>query len=348
MQPEVLKKYGSLAIYIVLAGISCWATAHSFHLLIKWMPEAFVWIITIAFFIVASYGTKLIFDGFNGDRYNENRVRNFWMGIVLFVVFWLFMSMPTNTHTFFYNHNVGNKVQDDISTTIAYLEQIKGRANISTDYNKVHDDVNKKFNSLSDEYNGIGKSGMKGNGQYVRQQLRDINAILEKELPGSAIKFNDDTWNGFNPSVLSNYEDQMNAALVNIKDANYKVSKTAAAEAEADVKKLSEIQAQVKAMVEAGSIDEEVVTQADGLILSGYSCIKNNQTFVNFKNEADKELYTAENLETLTKRMLSVIDVWIDFFGGKYPLSFCFYILLSVLVDVAAFLFFDFAFKSED
>ena len=46
--------------------------------------------------------------------------------------------------------------------------------------------------------------------------------------------------------------------------------------------------------------------------------------------------------------MLSVIDVWIDFFKGKYPVSFLFYVLLSVLVDVAAFIFFDFAFKKRE
>lgn len=44
--------------YIVLAGISCWATEQSLHLLLPagW-PEILVWGITIAFFVVASIGT---------------------------------------------------------------------------------------------------------------------------------------------------------------------------------------------------------------------------------------------------------------------------------------------------
>ena len=104
----------------------------------------------------------------------------------------------------------------------------------------------------------------------------------------------------------------------------------------------------IKVMVETGSIHEDVITQAEGVILSGYTCIKNNQKYVKFDNQRDKELYTVENLETNTKRMLSVIDVWIDFFKGKYPISFLFYVLLSILVDVAAFIFFDFTFKERD
>ena len=103
----------------------------------------------------------------------------------------------------------------------------------------------------------------------------------------------------------------------------------------------------IKMMVEMGTIHEDVITQAEGVILSGYTCVKNNNKFVKFDSNKDKELYTAENLETRSKRMLSVIDVWLDFFAGKYSISFFFYILLSILVDVAAFIFFDFAFKKE-
>ena len=36
--------------------------------------------------------------------------------------------------------------------------------------------------------------------------------------------------------------------------------------------------------------------------------------------------------------MLSVFDVWGDFIKGEFPLSFIFWIIISILVDVAAFL----------
>ena len=208
--------------------------------------------------------------------------------------------------------------------------------------------MQKKFTALTNEFNGIGKSGKKGSGEYVREHLRSINEVLEKEVPGLSVKFNDAAWNKFDPHVLSSYENQMNRALERIKDQNYKVSKTAASEAAEDIRKIGLMTDTIKVMVETGNIHEDVITQAEGVILSGYTCVKNNQKFVNFDNQRDKMLYTAENLETNTKRMLSVIDVWIDFFKGKYPISFFFYVLLSILVDVAAFIFFDFAFKKRE
>lgn len=350
MKTENLKNWGACIAFLILAAISCWATEHSFHLLIKWMPEPFVWGLTIAFFIVASYGTKMIFDALNKDLWMEHRRRTFWIGTVLVLIFWLLMSMPTNTHTFFYNHNIGNKVQEDLTTTSTYLEQIKNRRNVNPAYDAIHNEVHEKFKLVEAEFNGIGGTMVRGNGEYVRQLLGEINPILEMECPGTSIKFHDDprTFGHADQRILSDYENQMNRALEQIKDQNYKVSKTAADEAAEDIRKINLMSDTIKVMVETGSIHEDVITQSEGVILSGYTNIKNNQEYVKFDNTNDKELYTAENLETNTKRMLSVIDVWMDFFKGKYPVSFLFYVLLSILVDVAAFIFFDFAFRKRD
>lgn len=350
MKTENLKNWGAFIAFLILAAISCWATEHSFHLLIKWMPEPFVWGLTIAFFIVASYGTKMIVDALNKDLWMDHRRRTFWIGVVLVFIFWLLMSMPTNTHTFFYNHNIGNKVQEDLTTTSTYLEQIKSRQNVDSAYYVVHDQVNDKFKLVEAEFNATGGTGHRGNGEYVRKLLGEINPILEKEIPGSSIKFNDAkwAWNNADQKILTGYETQKNRSLEQIKDQNYKVSKTAAGEAAEDIRKIGLMTDTIKVMVETGSIHEDIITQAEGVILSGYTCVKNNQKYVKFDNQKDKKLYTAENLETNTKRMFSVIDVWIDFFKGKYPISFLFYVLLSILVDVAAFIFFDFAFKKRE
>ena len=81
----------------------------------------------------------------------------------------------------------------------------------------------------------------------------------------------------------------------------------------------------------------------------GYSTIKMYNQFVDFKNAQDKELYTAENPKTKVSRLLSVYDVWVDFVSGKEGgLAFAFWILVSILVDVAAFVFFIIAFKKQD
>lgn len=350
MRTENLKNWGAFIGFIILAAISCWATEHSFHLLIKWMPEPFVWGLTIAFFIVASYGTKMIVDALNKDLWIEHRRRTFWIGVVLVFIFWFLMSMPTNTHTFFYNHNIGNKVQEDLTNTSSYLEQIRSRQNVDSAYYTIHNLVNDKFKLVEAEFNGTGGTMRNGNGEYVRKLLGEINPILEKEISGSSIRFNDEkwAWRSTDQKICTGYENQKNRSLEQIKDQNYKVSRASAAEAADNIRKIGLMNDTIKTMVELGSIHEDVITQAEGVILGGYTCIKNNQKYVVFDDSKDKMLYTAENLETNTKRMLSVIDVWIDFMKGKYPISFLFYVLLSILVDVAAFIFFDFAFKKRD
>ena len=70
---------------------------------------------------------------------------------------------------------------------------------------------------------------------------------------------------------------------------------------------------------------------------------------MDFKDEIDQEAYTSPNAVTKVKRMISVFDVWEDFFAGQYDgHGFFFWVLISILVDVAAFIFFDIAFKKRE
>ena len=101
MNGKSLLKIGAIVFFFVLGAYSCWATAHSLHLLMPTLPILLVWGVTIAFFIVASYGTKMITDSLNQNVYQENRKFQLFGGIILVVLFWLICSMPTNTHTFF-------------------------------------------------------------------------------------------------------------------------------------------------------------------------------------------------------------------------------------------------------
>ena len=98
-----------------------------------------------------------------------------------------------------------------------------------------------------------------------------------------------------------------------------------------------------------GHISDEKIKQVEKLLADGYSTIQVNRQFVSFDtNTNDEEVYTKEHGVTRTKRMSSVIEVFfVDFFQGKYPASFWYYVMLSLLVDIAAFIFFDIAFKKE-
>lgn len=102
--------------------------------------------------------------------------------------------------------------------------------------------------------------------------------------------------------------------------------------------------------ISTGSLSEAEIKQCEKELKDGYNIIGTNKLFVDFdRNSDDEAVYTKENVETRTKRMASVIDVFfVDFLQGKYPASFWYYVILSILVDIAAFIFFDIAFKRNE
>ena len=83
-------------------------------------------------------------------------------------------------------------------------------------------------------------------------------------------------------------------------------------------------------------------------LTEGYNAVNKNRDFVKFKNQEDKDAYTAAKPVTKAKRLISVFDVWSDFLSGNFNgHGFIFWILISILVDIAAFIFFDIAFKKS-
>ena len=74
-----------------------------------------------------------------------------------------------------------------------------------------------------------------------------------------------------------------------------------------------------------------------------YIIEKEDKAFLfRFSNKEDEQRFTANNLESNISHIISVYDLWYEFLFGSYKGSmfmiFC--ILISLLVDVAAFVFF--------
>lgn len=330
-----------IVAFVVLAGYSCWATEHSFHLLFPTVPVPLIWGVTIAFFIVASYGSKMIVDALNTDEFMPNRKAMFSIGTILLIVFWICASMPTNTHTFFYNHKIGGVAIEDLNTTKAYLDQIARKEVTDTAYFILQDDVAKLQNQMVNEFNGIGNTGRRGNGAHVQNYLNQINGMLGSNIPANT------NFNSTDPTIINSYNSAIAVELARAK-SKYQASNQAVIKAREIIDNTSKMDSAVNEMVYINEIDEDLLKQTEGVLQIGYAHIKNNSQYVRFANDTEMEQYTKENLETKVKRMLSVIDVWIDFIARKYPASFLFYVLISILVDVAAFIFFDLAFKKKD
>lgn len=342
------KVIGCGTAFLILAGISCWATEKSLHMLLPagW-PEILVWGITVAFFVVASIGTKLIVDSIFSYDFIDNRKGKLWGGIALVVLFWLLMSLPTNTHTFFYNDKIGSTVSKDIETTNKYLQQI---VDIGTSSTPVLDEEGKQMKDAVEEqrrhivaqFNGDEEPFKRGNGKKIGEHIEIINKILNASIQ------QDPRYNSQDTSIISTYQAEINTALSHAL-RTHTVSEQSATAAQQQIDRLSSTNDSIQDHLATATLSEDEIRRCEKELKDGYNIIETNKKFVKFDETSDdKEVYTKENGETRTKRMASVIDVFfVDFMHGKYPASFWYYVILSVLVDLAAFIFFDIAFMKK-
>lgn len=343
-----------MAAFVAFAAVSCWATAESLHLLLSTWPLPMCWIVTIGFFIIASLGTKMIVDSLNQNIYLEKRGMRLIGGIVLVIIFWLICSMPTNTHTFFYRTVINDKVTTDISTTRGYLGQIKNNTNNEEQAKLKVGELKNSVDVLLGELEAeIKNEANPGFGPKSKEILRKLAALLgvDKIEPltfkGTSKQDREKLCDAYRTKIYILADSKAKNIIADIIRPNPDNIK--------EVKTIDNNLSLVKKYIGDGTIDlndPKDVTGDNGVcdkLNEGYNAIKKNKPFVNFSSKADEATYTADNPVTKVKRMVSVFDVWKDFLNGEYSgHGFAFWIIISILVDIAAFIFFDMAFKKQE
>lgn len=340
-----------MVTFIAFAAVSCWATAESLHLLLSSWPLAMCWVVTVGFFIIASLGTKMIVDSLNQDIYLEKRGLRLVGGIVIVLIFWLICSMPTNTHTFFYRTVINDKVNTDISTTRGYLSQIKNNTNNKTQatvkVNELKNNVDVLLGELEAEIKNEVNPGF---GPKSKEILRKFATLLEVDkveplsYKGISKQDRDKLCDAYRTKIYILAENRATNIMAHILSPNSDNIK--------EVKRDDENLALVKKYIGDKTInlnDAEDVEDVCDKLNTAYNTVKKNSDFVNFSSKTDEANYTADNPVTKVKRMISVFDVWEDFMAGEYAgHGFMFWIIISILVDIAAFIFFDLAFKKRE
>lgn len=340
-----------MVAFIAFAAVSCWATAESLHLLLSSWPLAMCWVVTVGFFIIASLGTKMIVDSLNQDIYLEKRGLRLVGGIVIVLIFWLICSMPTNTHTFFYRTVINDKVNTDISTTRGYLSQIKNNTNNKTQatvkVNELKNNVDVLLGELEAEIKNEVNPGF---GPKSNEILRKFATLLEVDkveplsYKGTSKQDRDKLCDAYRTKIYILAENRATNIMAHILSPNSDNIK--------EVKRDDENLALVKKYIGDKTInlnDAEDVEDVCDKLNTAYNTVKKNSDFINFSSKTDEANYTADNPITKVKRMISVFDVWEDFMAGEYAgHGFMFWIIISILVDIAAFIFFDLAFKKRE
>lgn len=340
--------------FVAFAAVSCWATTESLHMLLPSWPVLMCWVVSIGFFVIASFGTKMIVDSLNQNIYMEKRGTTLFFGFLLMSIFWLVCSMPTNTHTFFYRTCITDVLNNDLASTKAYL--VKLRDNVKSEElirQKQKELENKVYPKIVDLEHEIDNPLNPGNGPETKRILGEITQVLEcspisalsgaARTPAQKRQVKDE----YRKKIISQLEAKKMLIRENMKNGNENSYKSIAKK---QIKSIESIEEQVNTMAAMGDVDNDLVTQASSAVLMpAYSTIKTYKDYVIFNNNDDEKVYTADNIVTRTSRMLSVIDVWKDFVGGKHEgRGFIFWVIISILVDVAAFIFFDIAFKKKD
>lgn len=340
-----------MVAFIAFAAVSCWATAESLHLLLSSWPLAMCWVVTVGFFIIASLGTKMIVDSLNQDIYLEKRGLRLVGGIVIVLIFWLICSMPTNTHTFFYRTVINDKVNTDISTTRGYLSQIKNNTNNKTQatvkVNELKNNVDVLLGELEAEIKNEVNPGF---GPKSKEILRKFATLLEVDkveplsYKGTSKQDRDKLCDAYRTKIYILAENRATNIMAHILSPNSDNIK--------EVKRDDENLALVKKYIGDKTInlnDAEDVEDVCDKLNTAYNTVKKNSDFINFSSKTDEANYTADNPITKVKRMISVFDVWEDFMAGEYAgHGFMFWIIISILVDIVAFIFFDLAFKKRE
>lgn len=349
-QTNFLKIFCVIA-FVAFAAVSCWATQESLHLLLPSWPVSMCWIVTIGFFFIASYGTKLIVDSLNSKTYVENRGLMLIGGIIITLVFWLVCSMPTNTHTFFYRSVISDRVASDITITKGYLDQLKNNTvteqKIQEACTNLENEVNSKFAELVSEIENAANPGFGPNAKRILADFADLLHVPKIEplsYRGTSVQERQKLIDAYRAKIYALLDARKNNIRLSMLAPDENTYKALAA---TDWTNLDLIEKAIK----TGDVNlnrAEDIEEVNNRLAKSYATIKTYSQYVSF-NDNDKEIYTAENQVTKVKSLLSVFDVWKDFVAGKYAgHGFIFWIIISILVDVAAFIFFDLAFKRDE
>ena len=353
MEQNKFVKIFSICAFIAFATVSCWATAESLHLLLPALPLTLSWIITIGFFVIASLGSKMIVDSLNQNIYLEKRGLHLCGGVILLLVFWLICSMPTNTHTFFYRNCITDVTLDDLKNTEGYLNDIRDNTFAEEKFRlqcaDLETKVNAKLEDLRLEIDGPDR-GDGPKAERIRIELTELlkcAPITKIDGPTATQTQRNKIIQAYREKVLAQLKVREAAIYLQLVDEN----KVALAKKDAtnDLKKVQSAITGLNEMRNNGVQDDATINTANGILKGAYATVRNYSDMVVFKSDADKASYTADNQVTKITRLLSVIDTWIDFVKGKFDgRGFVFWVVISILVDVAAFVFFDIAFKKSE
>lgn len=354
----------SLLAFIAFGAISCWATSESlFHteLFGQGVPKIMYWIIVVGFYVITSLGTKWIIDSFNTEAFVEKRKLKLVGGILIVAVFWVLVSLPTNAHTFLYKRSAKSVAQKELKWQEG---QLSARADIDAYELQIRNDIMKpvlEINQLKEslvgdegEINHLERPGYAEESeeilQKIERKLRVNNGTIKR------IRANNSSKNEIN-RLRGYYSNAIDAQLAIFASELEREIANLVANHEKNVADAKSAEKLVRAAYEALNADDEsredVLEAARNQINNAYNVLGDGRIA---GAPSVREDYV-ENMKGMpSNRLTNVVEVvYRDYLSGqldkKYDMpevkGMIYFFLLSLMIDLAAFLFFNIAFKKN-
>lgn len=353
------KRILSIFIFLALAGFSCFWTAESLFI---WQPSITIygaWLIAIVFYLVASLCFSRFLKGFEkyadfGQGLFASRGSHLFFGLVGLIIFWLMVSLPTNTHTLLYRASIKEIIKTDLTRTQFYLQSLKDN---NVEVKKIENAYKTKKNAvdaiilrLEAEIDNPNAPGI---GDRFESILVELDRILFEGDKGDK-KIQRVANTGIKRSgwlrEINYYQSQAYEQLKlyrakcdkEIEEVKRMMGSTTL---EGLIKNCEIALSDVNKMT---GIDNRIIEAATNDLANGYSFIKANSQYLSFKDR-DKTRYTREGAMPEAKEMLSVPDVWKDYITtDKYNgHGFIWWVFIAFLVDLATFIFFNLGFSKK-
>lgn len=342
----------AFVLFVMFAFVSCWSTTQSLFLTLEnsQIPKLIFWLVVVGLFILTAFCTKLALDSLNTNDYIEHRRLKFCIGLAGFIVLWLLFSMPTNSHTFFYKQMAKRTAEFELkyleNELINVTDTIQFLSKHQTEWDKYESSVLMALDQLKQEIKDPNKKGFAEIAESKLAHIEDLlnlkTGTIERRYPKnlSLAQLN----------LVCEYYDNVVKEHLNILENQHLVKVRQELVSFKDKKKsvgliLKDIK---KCQIELNSeIDkEESLAKSRKVIESSYAIL---ETTFPLKENNDKK----DNKEPVYKsdRLIKVTKVWEDYLAHKFrntDYTLWYWILLSVIVDIAAFAFFDIATKKDD
>lgn len=341
--------------FLGLAGFSCFWTAESLFIWQPSLTRVGALLIAVAFYIVASLCFSKMLTAFdkNADFYGKfgDRGGQLTIGLLGVLIFWLMVSLPTNTHTLLYRASIRPIITTDINRTMGYLNDLKDN---NIEIRKINDRYNAKAYAVAQQIDRLifetEHPGLEGIGPRFETILVEMDRTLfDGTIEGQT---KNKLQRVANPgstrtqwlSTVSYYQQQAKEQL-----SIYR----AACDKEIEQIKRTMNSVQLNNLIQnqqiaLSDIDNmqgvnfDIISAAEKDLESSYAFIKTNSKYIELKQE-DVNRYTRDGVLPETEEMKSVPDVWKDFITtNKYDgHGFIWWVIVALLVDLSAFIFFD-------